>query len=144
MKYHLIVSLCLCLLAACRNTPSETGQREALEARVMAVHDTAMAEMDQVFILRQHLKKLRDSLQTRQADTAWQHRVEHHLVLLEKADAGMMAWMHGYRSPDKEQAHDSTMLYLQRELKKIGQVKQTMDSSLATAQQIYKRYAIKK
>jgi hypothetical protein len=144
MKNRLIVFLGLCLLAACQNTPSETGQRQELEAHVLRVHDEAMAKMDQLFILRQDLKKLRDSLQTHQTDTATRHRVNQHLALLQKADDAMMQWMHRYKAPAKEQAHDSTMQYLQGQLQKIEQVKKTMDSTLAAAQHIYQQYEPKK
>jgi hypothetical protein len=140
MKYLLIVYLCLWFLAACQNNPSEGGQRKALESRVMQVHDAAMAEMDQIFILRQDLKKLRDTLQSRQADTAAQRLVEQHLGLLQKADEAMMHWMHQYKSPEEKQSHEAAMQYLQHQLQKMEQVKKQMDSTLAAAQSIYKQH----
>jgi hypothetical protein len=144
MKNYLIVYCCLFLWAACQSTPSEQAQREALETQVLRVHDEAMAKMDHLFILRQNLKKLSDSLQTRQTDTVTRKLVEQHIALLQKADEAMLTWMHRYRAPEKGQAQDSTRQYLQRELQKIKQVKKTMDSTLAAAQQIYKHHEPKK
>lgn len=140
MKNRLFVFLACCLLAACRNSPSETRQRQDLESRVMQVHDEAMAKMDQLFILRQDLKKLRDSLQNRQPDTASRQQVDRHLVLLGQADEAMMQWMRRYRPPARKQAHDSAMHYLQGQLQKIRQVNKTMDSTLAAARHIYQQY----
>ena len=140
MKYRLLVYLCFFLLAACQNNNSDARQREALESRVMQVHDAAMAEMDQLFILRQDLKQLRDTLQNRQADTAAQRQLEQHLGLLQKADEAMMQWMHQYKSPGKEQAHDTAMRYLQDQLQRMEQVKYKMDSTLAAAQTIHKQH----
>jgi hypothetical protein len=140
MKNRLIVYLGLCLLAACQNTNSETRRREALESRVLQVHDEAMAHMDQLFRMRQDLKTRRDSLQNRPPDTASQHRVDQHLALLQKADEAMMQWMRRYKSPDKEQAHDSAMQYLQGQLQKIEPVKKTMDSTLTAAQHLYPQH----
>jgi hypothetical protein len=144
MKNHLLVLICFCFLAACQFTRSEQSQREALESRVLKVHDEAMAEMDHVFILRQNLKKMRDTRNTRPADTATQQLVEQQISALQKADDAMMQWMHWYRKPEQGQAHDSTMQYLELELKKIEQVKITMDSTLKAAQLIYQQHEPKK
>jgi hypothetical protein len=143
MKNCLIVYLCLCLLAGCRQTDPEAQRRAALEARVLQVHDAAMARMDQVFSLRQKLKKQADSLQARQADAATLQLLEQHRALLQKADDGMMGWMHAYRAPEKDQ-HQVALKYLTGELHKITQVKKTMDSTLAAAQQIYEYHEPKK
>jgi hypothetical protein len=140
MKYGWFGFFCLCFLAACQQKPSDAGPREALESRVMQVHDTTMAEMDQVFRLRQDLKKLRDTLQTRQPDTAALRLVAQHIGLLQKADDAMMRWMHQYKAPGEKQAHQAAMLYLQDQLQKIKQVKKQMDSTLTAAQSIIKRH----
>jgi hypothetical protein len=143
MKNRLLIIIFFCLLAGCHNA-SQTRQREALESRVLRVHDEAMADMDLLFVLRQDLKKLSDSLSARQPDTATRQLVEKHIVLLAQADEAMMQWMNHYKSPSKEQALDSTMRYLQDQLQKIEQVKKTMDSTLAAAQQIYQQHERKK
>jgi succinate dehydrogenase flavin-adding protein (antitoxin of CptAB toxin-antitoxin module) len=144
MKSRLIVYLILCLLAACQHRSPETGQPQELEGQVLQVHDEAMAEMDRIFLLRQHLRKLRDTLQTSQPDPATQKLVDQHITLLQKADEAMMNWMHQYRAPAKEQAQDSAKRYLQQQLHKIKQVKKTMDSTLEAAQQIYNQHELKK
>jgi len=140
MKYRLFAYLCLCLLAACQNNLSDAQQRENLENRVMQVHDAAMAEMDQLFILRQDLKQVRDTLQHRQTDTAAQRVLEQHLGLLQKADEAMMQWMHQYKSPEEKQPHEAAMHYLQDQLQRMEQVKKQMDSTLAAAQSIHKQH----
>lgn len=144
MKGYLVVCFCVSLLAACQRKPAEVSEREALENRVMAVHDEAMGGMGRIFILRRNLGLVRDSLINLQADTASLQPLQQHLRALEQADAAMMNWMHQYKSPAKEQQADAARQYLQLQLQKMKQVKKQMDSSLTAAQRYYSTHEQKK
>lgn len=143
MKRYLIAFLCAGLLAGCQHNPSGAEQRQQLEARVMDVHDSAMARMGQLFLQRQQLEKRRDSL-LQQADTSGLHLLNQHVVALEKADAAMMDWMHQYKAPAEGQAQDTAMNYLQGQLEKIDQVKKQIDSTLAAAKPLTQEHEQKK
>ena len=111
-----------------------------METRVLQVHDEAMGKMDRIFILRQDLKKLRDSLGARTRDTALVKSLEQHILLLQKADDNMMKWMHWYKSPEKTQPRQEAIRYLEQELLKITQVQKTIDSTLTAARQLYQQH----
>lgn len=140
MNKLLLIFFCIYLLASCRQKPSETEQVRELETRVLQVHDEAMAEMDRVFILRQNLKKLRDSLAAQTQDTVLLQALEQQIQLLQKADDNMMKWMHWYKTPEKTQPRQEAIRYLEQELLKITQVQKTMDSTLAAARQFYQKH----
>ena len=140
MNKLLLIFLCICLLASCGQQPSETEQAQKLETRVLQVHDEAMAEMGRIFIMRQNLKKLRDSLATQAQDTVLLQTLEQHILLLQKADDDMMKWMHWYKTPDKTQPRQEAIRYLEQELLKITQVQKTMDSTLTAARELYQKH----
>lgn len=128
------------LLGACQQKPSEKQQVQELETQVLAVHDEAMAKMDQVFILRQNLKKLRDSLGTTATDTLLLQNLELHIRLLQQADDHMMKWMHWYKKPEDSLPGGEAKNYLRQQLLKIEQVQKTMDSTLTAARQFQQQH----
>lgn len=140
MKKLLLIFFCISLLASCRQKLSETEQVQELETRVLQVHDEAMGKMDRIFILRQDLKKLRDSLGAQTRDTVLVKSLERHILLLQKADDNMMKWMHWYKSPEKTQPRQEALRYLEQQLLKIEQVQKTMDSTLTAARQLHQKH----
>ncbi|WP_242920273.1 hypothetical protein [Pontibacter liquoris] len=138
-KLLLWIALPLTLLAGCQSGPTEEEQKAQLEESVMQVHDAAMAKMSEMYHLRNGLRALRDSLETQKADTAVLQQLQHHVLLLNKADEAMMGWMHQYHAPDS-MATQQAMEYLTSQQEKIKKVSTTMDSTLAAARQIYTSY----
>jgi len=136
----LLFYLGLTLLGACNQKPSGKQEVLELETRVLAVHDQAMAKMDHVYILRQNLKKRRDSLAASSRDTLLVQGLGEHIQLLQKADDHMMKWMHGYKKPEDSLSDGEALRYLQQELVKIEQVQKTMDSTLTAARQFYQQH----
>jgi len=138
-KLTLVLALPLTIVAGCNTAPSEAEQKAKLEEQVMAVHDSAMAEMDAIFKLRRNLRTLRDTLASQQTDSTIILQLQESITGLGKADESMMNWMRNYKAPDTLQ-HQQAMDYLQQELQKIERVKTTMDSTLKAARQTYQQH----
>lgn len=142
-KPFLLLSFSVALLTGCNTGPTEAEQKTELEQHVMAVHDSAMADMGQIFKLRKNLRALRDTLATRQTDSTVLLQLQKNITSLSKADEAMMNWMRHYKAPDTLQ-HEQAMQYLNQELQKIERVKITMDSSINAAQQVYQQHDVQK
>ena len=125
---------------SCQPQPSEKDQKDKLETRVMAVHDDAMAEMDRIYKLRKELRRLQDTLSTRQTDSTTLKKLSRHGLLLQQADEGMMDWMRRYKAPSAAMPHDSAMQYLKQQLHKIERVQTRIDSTITAAEKIIKEY----
>ncbi|WP_084447204.1 hypothetical protein [Hymenobacter roseosalivarius] len=123
-------SLLLCyllaafLLPACLSLQSEEQQAEAAEKAVMAKHDELMAQMDQLYMLRQQLQR------ATLPDTTEAGRRRRSLL---RADAAMMGWMHQYRRPADTVAHEQVMAYFATQEHKIDSVGRLMQNSIDSA-----------
>ena len=139
MKYVLLIfSLALSILCACSSENNPQLQRENLEQQVLAVHDTAMAKMGDIYKLRKNLRSLRDTLEAQaQTDSTILHNLQLHIRLLNQADEAMMAWMRQYKAPTEEQENEQAINYLQQELVKIEKVQTLMDSTIHAARSTY-------
>lgn len=138
-KILIVLALPFALLTGCNSGTQEAEQKAVLQEQVMAVHDSAMAEMDNIFKLRRNLRILRDSLEVQREDTALLSPLGREIKGLNIADASMMDWMRNYKAPDTLQ-HEQAMQYLQLELQKINRVKTIMDSTLESARKTYQQY----
>lgn len=139
-KNIILLILPLLVIMGCSEGGSpEALQQEELEATVMAKHDSAMAQMGDIFKLRRNLQALRDTLSAHDADSATLRALELQIAALEKADEVMMVWMRNYEAPDSLQ-HGQAMTYLQQELRKIERVQVIMDSTVSAARETYRTY----
>ncbi|NDK55325.1 hypothetical protein [Pontibacter fetidus] len=138
-KLLILLALPVTILYSCKPGSSEAEQKTELENHVMAVHDSAMAEMDQIFKLRRNLNALHDTLAAQQTDSATLQLLQQNINALNNADEHMMGWMRNYSAPDSLQ-HQQAMEYLQQELQKIERVKTTMDSTIQAARQTYQQH----
>ena len=127
VKLFLSAPLCCLLVAfllpACLSLQSEEQQAEAAEKIVMAKHDELMAQMDQLYTLRQQLQRA-------PADTVEVGRRRRALL---RADAAMMGWMHQYRRPADTVAHEQVMAYFAAQEQKIDSVGRLMRGSIDSA-----------
>ena len=115
---------CAALVAACSSGPNEQQQVEAAEKAVIASHDTLMAQMGQLYDLRQQLQK------TPGPDTALAGRQRRNLL---QADAAMMGWMHQYRKPADTVATEAKLRYFAVQQQKIDSVGRLMRQNLDSA-----------
>ncbi|WP_303311719.1 hypothetical protein [Hymenobacter sp. BT730] len=112
------------LLAACSPSADAPAQEAAAEKRVLAVHDSLMAQMDQLYTRRQELQKVTT------LDTAIAGRQKKALLA---AEAAMMNWMHQYRRPADTVGHLPKMVYYTVQQHKIDSVAHLMHASLDSA-----------
>ncbi|QIL74815.1 hypothetical protein [Hymenobacter sp. HDW8] len=112
------------LLSSCLSLQSEEQQAEAAEKAVMAKHDEFMAQMDQLYTLRQQLQR------ATLPDTTEAGRRRRALL---RADAAMMGWMHQYRRPADTVAYEQVMAYFAAQEHKIDSVGRLMRNSIDSA-----------
>ncbi|PRY09713.1 hypothetical protein CLV24_11852 [Pontibacter ummariensis] len=129
----------LALLLSCHSGPTEETQQAELQGNVMAIHDAAMAKMEDIFKLRRSLRALRDTLEAQQADSTTLLVLQRDISGLNEADEVMMSWMRQYQAPDSLQ-HQEAMAYLQAELQKIERVQTVMDSTIQAARTTLTQY----
>ncbi|SNC61596.1 hypothetical protein SAMN06265337_0500 [Hymenobacter gelipurpurascens] len=122
----------LLLLTSCLSLQSDEQKAEAAEKAVLARHDELMAQMDQLYDLRQQLQK------TPPADTAATSRQRQALLA---ADAGMMDWMHQYRRPADTATVARRLTYYAAQQQRIDSVGRLFRSSLDSARLLLKSAA---
>lgn len=122
MKLLRFIPLVLLVLASCAS-PDEAQQAAAAEKAVLARHDELMAQLDQLYELRQQLQ------QTPPADTVAAGRQRRALL---GAENGMMFWMHRYRRPADTVAVAQRLRYFaaqQQRIDSVGRLFQTSQDS---------------
>lgn len=122
----------LLLLTSCLSLQSDEQKAKAAEKAVLARHDELMAQMDQLYDLRQQLQK------TPPADTADTSRQRRALLA---ADAGMMDWMHQYRRPADTTTVARRLTYYAAQQQRIDSVGRLFRSSLDSARLLLKSAA---
>jgi hypothetical protein len=135
----------LLLLAVTFGCNGDHAAVENLEKEVFAIHDEIMPKMDNLMALKSQLSKELaniDSLTKIASSTALLARKDSVLNLstaLEKADVGMMDWMHGYNGDSLQKLPVADALkYLRAEKIKIEAVKQQTLGTIASAEQFLK------
>ncbi|WP_188559032.1 hypothetical protein [Hymenobacter glacieicola] len=114
----------LLVLSACLSLQSEEQQAEDAEKALLARHDELMAQMDQLYTLRQQLQK------TPTPDTAAAGRQRRALAA---AEAGMMFWMHRYRRPQDTVAVAHRLTYYSSQQQRIDSVGRLFRTSVDSA-----------
>jgi hypothetical protein len=110
----------------------EESGNNVLDREVMKVHDEAMAKMDEIYKLKQQLKKKFDE----SASTEQKAEIEKTIAKLDSADASMMNWMHQYKPfPDSVFGEEKAREYLESEIEKIKKVRQDMLDAIEQAKQ---------
>jgi hypothetical protein len=119
---------------------------ENLEKEVFAIHDEVMPKMDDIMQLKSQLSNelsAIDSLTTISSNAVLLARKDSVLNLstaLEKADAGMMDWMHNYNGDSLQKLPVADAIkYLEAEKIKIESVKQQTLGTITKAQQFLKQ-----
>lgn len=136
MKQVLVLSWLLAVTLACSTQSKDESAAHgddvaALEANVMALHDSVMPRMSDIM----RLKKAVSAKLATNVSAAEKERGLAIKTRLESADNAMMDWMHGYNGDtlarlDKAQAAE----YLNAEKRKIEQVRERMQQSIAEAE----------
>lgn len=114
----------LLVLSACLSLQSEEQQAEAAEKALLARHDELMAQMGNLYTLRQQVQQL--------PDTARVARLQGALL---GAEEGMMFWMHHYRKPADTVAVTRRLAYYAAQQQRIDSVGRLFRSSQDSARQ---------
>ncbi len=101
------------------------------EQTVLKMHDEVMPKMSRVLSLRKELNAQIDTCKNQ----AWKDSLRQLSYQLTKSDLDMMAWMHQYQKPG---LHDSSVLYLDRQLELITELKRQVYSSIENAEALNK------
>ncbi len=127
------------VLASC--APSPEKKVEVLQTEVLALHDSAMAKMGDLYSRRKELAYLKDSVVVQ--DTLARRSLTNGISDLVRADERMMQWMHGYKSPEGK-VPDEALSYLQQEKVKIEEVRRAIAQSLRSADSLNSLYRTSK
>ncbi len=110
------------------------GGNQALYDEVMNVHDEVMPKMDDIYKLKEQLKK-----QIADAPDMVQERrkaVETAILRLDSASDGMMVWMRNFNPLPDSLGEEQARQYLEDERKKVTQVKEDMLEAIEEAESL--------
>lgn len=107
----------------------EVSENQILYNEVMKIHDEVMPEMETIYKKR---KELNDRIKT-DISEAEKQRLTALVNKLDSADKAMMDWMHDFKPVPDSEGEEKAREYLENELEKIKQVKETMQSAIKEA-----------
>lgn len=102
---------------------------EALYQEVMAVHDEVMPKMDEIY-------KLKEALRKQMTNPAEQPEIQTTITNLDSASALMFTWMNQFNPPADSEGVEKAKAYLEEEKKKIEQVRDAMIQSIDEAKAV--------
>ena len=132
MRNLLMISIVL-FLFSCQSGNEERNAEKQIRDEIYAIHDDVMPKTSEIHRLKRQLKKFPDQ---NVADPVVKKQILETVVILEKADEGMMSWMNSFKEPAKlrkAKTHEEIMVYLDEEKAKISQVRSDMLNSIETA-----------
>jgi hypothetical protein len=108
--------------AATTEAASPAVQAHALEDSLLAHHEIAMTQTEQLFALKAQLTAAKVP-----ASAPIQAKMQ-------AADRAMMTWMHQYQAPDSTAPAPQRLAYLQDQQKQLTAIEQQLRSTLDSAQ----------
>lgn len=141
MKNYFISYLFLAFLFSfCTFSQKETKKKSAILIRqdsVIAIHDTAMAKMDEIMSLKIQLKKIKDKEQ----DSLILKSLDSAIYMLTIADKNMMDWMRQFTiQTDSSKNETASLSYLKDQKKQIKIVSNKIFESINYANKIKKNH----
>ncbi|TDN40425.1 hypothetical protein E4631_11170 [Hymenobacter sp. UV11] len=104
-----------------------SGQAHALEDTLMARHDVAMGQTEQLFALKAQL-------------TAAKVPASAPVVArMQTADRAMMTWMHSYHAPDSTAPAPQRVAYLKDQQQQLNSIEQQLRVAIDSAQATLRR-----
>ena len=131
MKKSFVLFLISGILAAgCSQGSKEKQKNEDpnknLYDQVMDIHDDVMPKMDELYNLKRQLKEKVENSPDLVASK--KQEIETTILLIDSASRGMMRWMNEFNP--EEHNEDDLRQYLEDEMKRVQQVKETMIDAL--------------
>jgi hypothetical protein len=140
MRYAIFFP-CLLLLSFLMVACGSSDNSAQLEAQVMSIHDEVMPKTAQINQLSQQIRKEVERMQSDpEADDVRLATFQATLQDLEVAEQSMMNWMRNYSKQYlKEKEHmtdEERTIYLEDELSRVKEVKQSMIQSITQAEKL--------
>jgi len=110
------------------------GDNQALYDEVMKVHDEVMPKMNEVYKLKEQLKKQISDAPDMVAEK--KKKIESMIIQLDSASEEMMVWMRNFNPLPDSLGVDSAREYLEKEKVKVNQVKEVMLNAIEEAKAI--------
>lgn len=110
---------------------SETGPNQALYDEVMKVHDEVMPKMNDIYKLKQDLKKKLDESKDLADDK--RKEIEATIAQLDSASDGMMVWMREFNPIPDSVSEERAREYLENEMERVKKVKEDILEAIEEA-----------
>ena len=126
--------LSLFILSLVYGCGQKTQDNQSLYDEVMKVHDEVMPKMDDIYKLKQELKKqIADS-----STLAGEERktIEATILRLDSASENMMVWMRNFNPLPDSLGEEKARTYLEEQQEKIKKVKEDMLEAISAAQEL--------
>lgn len=104
-------------------TTTPAAQAQALEDTLMAHHDRAMAQTEQLFELKAQLTAAKAPAATAPV-----------VAKMQAAEQSMMNWMHHYQAPDSTAPASQRLSYLKEQQQQLAGVERRLRGALDSAQ----------
>jgi hypothetical protein len=115
--------------------PAADGSpNQALGEEVMKVHDEVMPRMNDIYKLKEGLKKKLS--ETGVADDK-KKEIEQTITQLDSASDGMMVWMRAFNPQPDSLDEEKTREYLENEMEKVKKVQENIQQAIAKAEAIH-------
>jgi len=131
----ILPALSLFIIALIWGCGQKTHDNQALYDEVMKVHDEVMPKMDDIYKLKQELKKqMADS-----AALAVEKRkmIEGNIMRLDSASENMMVWMRNFNPIPDSLGEEKARAYLEDQKEKIKKVKEEMLEAIDEAKALH-------
>lgn len=109
----------------------EAGPNQALYDEVMKVHDEVMPKMNDIYKLKQELKKQLEESKNLAAEK--KQEIENTIAKLDSASDGMMVWMREFDPIPDSLGEERAREYLENEMERVKKVKQDILEAIEKA-----------
>ncbi len=100
----------------------------------MEMHDVAMAKLDEMFLLKKSLTKLKDSIASHETvDSTQVDLLLGKITALETSDEAMMSWMGQFEVSFQDEDSQTNLQYYKDQLDMITEVNTQIDDAIAAA-----------
>jgi hypothetical protein len=115
--------------------PAADGSpNQALGEEVMKVHDEVMPKMNDIYKLKEGLKK---KLSEPGVTDDKKKEIEQTITQLDSANDGMMVWMRAFNPQPDSLDEEKTREYLENEMEKVKKVQDNIQQAIAKAEAIH-------
>lgn len=101
----------------------KTTDNQQLYEEVMEIHDEVMPKMNDIYKLKEELKKIASASNTPEDK---KKAIESAILNLDSASEGMMVWMRNFNPLPDSLGEDNAREYLKDQKKKVNKVKEDM------------------